>query len=111
MLGFARVVVGAAGATGAPGQSAGSTSGTGLIVIALYGGIFVFALISWIAWGVRQKRGGVIQWGETEREPFGQKLARMWKAASAPPQSPYEEPAPQPFIEEEPVDERERTAG
>lgn len=111
MLGIARVVAGAAGATGAAGKSGSSTSGTGLIVLALYGGIFVFALVSWIAWGIRQERGGVIQWGEPQRESFGQKLARMWKAASAPPKSPYEEPARQPFIEDEVNDERERTAG
>jgi hypothetical protein len=104
MPGIARVVAGAAG------KNAGSTSGTGLIVLALYGGIFVFALISWIAWGIRQERGGIIQWGETRNETFGQKLAQMWKAASAPPKSPYEAPAPDQFIEDE-ADERERTAG
>ena len=104
MLGIARVAAGAAG------KSAGSTSGTGLIVLALYGGIFLFVLISWIAWGIRQERGGVIRWGETQNETLGQKLARMWKAASAPPAPPPEAP-PLRFFEDEGTDERERTAG
>jgi hypothetical protein len=81
------------------------------IVLALYGSIFVVALVSWIAWGVRQERGGVIQWGETQGETFGQKLARMWKAASAPPPSPYEPPEPQPLPEADEADQRHRTAG
>ena len=99
-------------AAAATGDKAGATSGTSVIVLALYGSIFVVALVSWIGWGMRQERGGVIQWGEQPRgETFGQKLARMWKAASAPPQSPYETPEPPRLPDDEQVEQRQRTAG
>jgi hypothetical protein len=93
------------------GDSGGS-SGISAIVLAIYGAIFLFALVSWIAWGIRQERGGVIQWGEQPpAESFGEKFARWWRTASAPPTpTPYERPAPEPepAFEE---DERQRTAG
>lgn len=102
--------LGALLAAAATGDKAGASSGTSVIVLALYGSIFVVALVAWIAWGVRQERGGVIQWGEQQGETFGQKLARMWKAASAPPKSP-DEAQPQPLPDDEEVDQRHRTAG
>lgn len=105
------MMLGALLAAAATGDKAGASSGTSVIVLALYGSVFVVALVSWIAWGVRQERGGVIQWGEQQQgETFGQKLARMWKAASAPPKSPYEA-QPQPLPDAEEVDQRHRTAG
>ncbi len=108
MVGVVRLVAGTSGTD--PGTNAGAT----VIVLALYGSIFVFALVAWIAWGIRQGQGGVVHWGEgAPPETLGQKIAGAWKTASAAPTPPVPAPPPLPFFdyEAEENDERRRTAG
>jgi hypothetical protein len=89
----------------------GGSAATGTVVLAIYAAVFVCTLVSWIAWGVRNKRG-VVQWGEEPRaESFGQKITRMWKTASAQPTPPVADAPRKPNVDDEPADERQRTAG
>jgi hypothetical protein len=100
MLGIVRLAVESVG-------DRSNNAGISVIVLSLYGAVFVVALIAWIAWGIRQERGGVIQWGEPRtRRGIGLRRGRSGKRASvqAEPAAP---PLPLQFFDYD----RERHAG